>query len=138
MFHNLANSHSCNHKKSHFSLSYGWCNNSHLGHCFASVSYCFIKDVYIWIVCKCSVWKTESKCENQTRETYWQFESTEAINNEQAKKLLSLSLFRSLPWRHAWIFFKIIKTLPKTTCRQIIKYVQVVPSFQRCSVLKFP
>lgn len=65
----------CNHKKSHLSLSYGWCNNSHLGHCFTSVSYCFIKDVYIWIVCKCSVWRTESKCVNQTREISWQFEN---------------------------------------------------------------
>ena len=61
-----------------------------------------------------------------------------AINNEQAKKLLFLSLLRSLPQRRACIFFKVIKTLPKTTYHQIIKYVQVVPNFQRCSILKFP
>ena len=49
-----------------------------------------------------------------------------SINNEQARKLLFLSLFRSQPRRHAYIFFKIMKVLCKTTCHQIIKYVHCI------------
>lgn len=127
----------CNHKTSHFKLSYAECNNSHLGHCFALVSYCFIKDVYIWIACKCSIWKTESKVWTRQEKFTDNLRALGAINNEQAKKLFLLPCFKVCPGDVHVFFFQSIDTASKTTDPQITKYAQVLPSFQRCSVLQF-